>query len=115
MLIECCAGLLDVENPEECIKRETEEETGYRIKSVQKVFDAYMSPGSVTERLYFFKGEYSKEMKVSPGGGLREENEEIEVLEIPFAQAIQMLRSGEIMDGKTIMLLQWAQLNLLLE
>ena len=115
MLIECCAGLLDMENAEECIKRETEEETGYQIKTVQKVFDAYMSPGSVTERLYFFIGEYSKEMKVSPGGGLREENEEIEVLELPFTRAMQMLGSGEIKDGKTIMLLQWAQINSLLE
>jgi len=110
MLIECCAGLLDKDNPEDCIRKETEEETGYKITDVKKVFEAYMSPGSVTEILYFFVAEYSKEMKVSDGGGLAHENENIEVLELPFSKALQMIQTGEIKDGKTIMLLQYAQL-----
>ncbi|WP_114937977.1 GDP-mannose pyrophosphatase NudK [Mucilaginibacter endophyticus] len=110
MLIECCAGLLDRDNPEDCIRKETEEETGYKITDVKKVFEAYMSPGSVTEILYFFVAEYSREMKVSDGGGLAHENENIEVLELPFSQALQMMQTGEIKDGKTIMLLQYAQL-----
>jgi len=114
MLIECCAGLLDKENPEACIKRETEEETGYKIAEVEKVFEAYMSPGSVTEMLYFFIAEYSREMKVNDGGGLSEENENIEVLELPFMQAWDMIKTGEIKDGKTIMLLQYAAINKLL-
>ena len=110
-LIECCAGLLDQDNAEDCIKRETEEETGFRIDKVEKVFEAYMSPGSVTELLYFFVAAYSNEMKLHDGGGLQEENEDIEVLEIPFEKALEMMKSGEIRDGKTIMLLQYAQLN----
>ena len=112
MVIEACAGLLDTENPEECIIRETEEETGYRLSSVKKVFQSYMSPGSVTEILYFFIGEYQSEMKVSEGGGLAEEHENIEVLEYPFNEAYQMITSGEIIDAKTIMLLQYAKINL---
>lgn len=111
MLIEACAGLLDKDNAEDCIKRETEEETGYKITDVKKVFEAYMSPGSVTEMLYFFIAEYSKEMKVNDGGGIEHEQEDIEVLEIPFTQAIEMMNSGEIKDGKTIMLLQYLQLK----
>jgi len=114
-LIECCAGLLDKDNPEDCIKRETEEETGYRITAVKKVFEAYMSPGSVTELLYFFVAEYSNDLKVSEGGGLLEENENIEVLEMPFAKALDMIGTGEIKDGKTIMLLQYAVINRLLD
>jgi GDP-mannose pyrophosphatase NudK len=110
-LIECCAGLLDKDDPEECIKRETEEETGYKISDVKKVFEAYMSPGSVTEILYFFVAEYSKEMKVSDGGGVHEESENIEVLELPFQQALDIINNGEIRDAKTIMLLQYAQIN----
>jgi nudix-type nucleoside diphosphatase (YffH/AdpP family) len=110
-LIECCAGLLDKDDPEECIKRETEEETGYKVSAVKKVFEAYMSPGSVTEILYFFVAEYSKEMKVSDGGGVHEESENIEVLELPFQQALDMITNGEIRDAKTIMLLQYAQIN----
>jgi GDP-mannose pyrophosphatase NudK len=113
-LIECCAGLLDKDNAEDCIRKETEEETGYKITDVKKVFEAYMSPGSVTEILYFFVAEYSKEMKVSEGGGLQEESENIEVLVIPFAKALDMVDTGEIRDGKTIMLLQYAQINNLL-
>lgn len=114
MLIEACAGLLDKENPEDCIRRETEEETGYRIGEVKKVFEAYMSPGSVTEILYFFVAEYSKVMKVNDGGGAEDEQENIEVLEIDFKKAIEMIKTGEIKDGKTIMLLQYAQINALL-
>jgi GDP-mannose pyrophosphatase NudK len=112
MVIEACAGLLDAENPEECIIRETEEETGYRLSSVKKVFQSYMSPGSVTEILHFFIGEYQPNMKVSDGGGLAEEHENIEVLKYSFDQAYQMIATGEIVDAKTIMLLQYAKINL---
>lgn len=111
MLIEACAGLLDTDNPEACIKRETEEETGYRITDVRKIFEAYMSPGSVTEILYFFIAEYSKVMKVSDGGGMEHEQENIEVLEIGIDEAMNMIESGDIKDGKTIMLLQYIKLN----
>jgi len=114
-LIECCAGLLDKDNPEECIKRETEEETGYKISDVKKVFEVYMSPGSVTEMLYFFVAEYAKEMKVSEGGGAHNVSENIEVLELPFEQAVAKIVTGEIKDAKTIMLLQYAQINNLLD
>jgi len=110
-LIECCAGLLDKNNAEDCIRKETEEETGYKISHVQKVFEAYMSPGSVTEILYFFVAEYSKDMKISDGGGADDEHENIEVLELPFAEALEMIKTGQIRDGKTIMLLQYAQIN----
>ena len=111
MLIEACAGLLDEDNAEECIKRETEEETGYQISHVQKVMEAYMSPGSVTETLHFFIAEYSDAMKVSSGGGLEHEQENIEVMELPFQEAVTMMKNGEIRDGKTIMLLQHIQLQ----
>ena len=114
MLIEACAGLLDKDNAEDCIKRETEEETGYKISSVQKIYEAYMSPGSVTEILYFFIAEYSKEMKVGEGGGVEHEGENIEVLEIEIEQALRMIDNGEIKDGKTIMLLQYIKLNSIL-
>lgn len=111
MLIESCAGLLDEDDAEQAIKRETEEETGYQIASVQKVFEAYMSPGSVTEIVYFFVAAYTKDQKVNDGGGVSHEQENIEVLELPFAQALAMVASGEIRDGKTIMLLQYAQIH----
>jgi GDP-mannose pyrophosphatase NudK len=114
MLIEACAGLLDKDNPEDCIKRETEEETGYKISHVRKIFEAYMSPGSVTEILYFFVAEYSNAMKVTEGGGIEHEQEDIEVLEINIDKAMQMVSDGEIKDGKTIMLLQYVKLNQLL-
>lgn len=114
MLIETCAGLLDEDNAEDCIKKEAEEETGYRLDKVQKIFEAYMSPGSVTEKIYFFVAEYSDAMKVSAGGGLEHEQENIEVLELAFNDAYAMIGSGEIKDGKTIMLLQYAKLNQLL-
>lgn len=110
MLIEACAGLLDLDNPEDCIRRETEEETGYKVSSVKKIFESYMSPGSVTEILYFFVAEYDKHMKVTEGGGV-DEHEDIDVMELPFAQAYNMIATGEIKDGKTIMLLQYAKLN----
>ena len=114
MMIECCAGLLDDDNPEECIRRETEEETGYKLSSVQKVFEVYMSPGSVTEILYFFVAEYASVMKVNEGGGAEDEHENIEVMELPFADSLAMIKTGEIRDAKTIMLLQYAQINNLL-
>ena len=113
MLIEACAGLLDKDDAENCIKRETEEETGYKINQVKKVLEAYMSPGSVTEILYFFVAEYTKEQKVNDGGGVIDE-EDIEVMEIDFAKALKMIENGEIKDGKTIMLLQYAQINQLI-
>ncbi len=110
MLIEACAGLLDKDDAENCIKRETEEETGYQISRVKKIFESYMSPGSVTEILYFFVAEYTKEQKVNDGGGVIDE-EDIEVLELDFAKALQMMENGKIKDGKTIMLLQYAQIH----
>lgn len=111
MLIEACAGLLDKDNPEDCIRRETEEETGYQVKDVRKIFEAYMSPGSVTEILHFFVAEYTKSMKVNEGGGVEEDQENIEVLEMGFDEAVQKINTGEIKDAKTIMLLQYAKLN----
>ena len=114
MMVEACAGLLDKDNPEDCIRKETEEETGYKVSKVQKIFEAYMSPGSVTEILYFFVAEYTKEMKVSEGGGVADEQENIEVLELDFEKAYNMIATGEICDGKTIMLLQYAKLNQLI-
>jgi GDP-mannose pyrophosphatase NudK len=111
VLIEACAGLLDQDNPEEAIKRETEEETGYRVKDVRKIFDSYMSPGSVSEILYFFIAEYTPSMKVHEGGGIEHEQEDIEVLEISFDKAYGMIATGEIRDAKTIMLLQYMKIN----
>lgn len=111
MMIEVCAGLLDQDNPESAIIRETEEETGYRISKVQKVFESYMSPGAVTEILYLFVGEYDESMKVSEGGGLDAEQENIEVLEYTFDEAYAMIESGEITDAKTILLLQHAKIK----
>ncbi|WP_316784849.1 GDP-mannose pyrophosphatase NudK [Pedobacter frigiditerrae] len=111
MLIEACAGLLDKDNPEDCIKRETEEETGYKIKDVRKIYEVYMSPGSVTEKLYFFIAEYDSEMKINDGGGVEGEEENIEVLELLIDDAMEMMDSGEIRDAKTIMLLQYIKLK----
>jgi nudix-type nucleoside diphosphatase (YffH/AdpP family) len=113
LMIEACAGLLDKDNPEDCIRKETEEETGYRVTHVEKIYEAYMSPGSVTEILYFFVAEYSKDQKVNEGGGVEGE-ENIEVMELPFDQAWQMIEKGEIKDAKTIMLLQYAKLKSLI-
>jgi nudix-type nucleoside diphosphatase (YffH/AdpP family) len=109
MLIETCAGLLDDEQPEAAILRETEEETGYRLTAVHKVMEAYMSPGSVTERLFFYLAEYSPATEQRGGGGIEEE--EIEVLELPLSQALTMVATGEIQDGKTILLLQYLRLQ----
>lgn len=111
MVIEVCAGMLDQDHPEQCIIRETEEETGYRIKSVQKIMEAYMSPGAITEILHLFIGEYDASMKVHDGGGLEHEQEEIEVIEMLFDDAYQMIATGEIKDAKTILLLQYAKIN----
>ena len=110
MLIEAAAGLLDADNPEDCIRRETEEETGYEIEEIEKVFEVYMSPGSVTEILYFFIAKYRDDMKTSDGGGVDEE-EDIEVLELQFSEAYGMIEAGEIKDAKTIMLLQYLKLT----
>ena len=110
MLIEACAGLLDQDDPETCIAREAFEETGYEISNPRKVMQAYMSPGSVTEILHFFVAEYSRTQRVNDGGGVEEED--IEVMELSFDDALGRIASGEIRDGKTIMLLQYAALNL---
>src|SRR6478609_8625865 len=115
MLIEACAGLLDRDNPEDCIRKETQEETGYKVTDVRKIFEAYMSPGSVTEILYFFIAEYTKSMKVNEGGGIEEEQENIEVIEMRLDEAMNKIGTGEIKDGKTIMLLQYAKLHNLLD
>ena len=114
-LIEIPAGMLDEDNPEQCIIRETEEEVGIRIKSVKKVYEGYSSPGVLTEKMHFFIGEYTEDMKVSKGGGLAGENEDIEVLELPFTEAVRMLNEGEIVDTRTIVLLQYAQIHKLLD
>ena len=108
-LIETPAGKLEDESPEECIKREVLEETGHSVKDVEKIFEAYMSPGSVTELIHFYFAEYQDHMKVSSGGGNNQEQENIQVLEIPLHAAIHMMKTGEIKDAKTIMLLQYAQ------
>jgi len=104
-LIEACAGLLDGQDAASCIKREAEEETGYRVRAPRHLFDAYMSPGSVTECLRFFVAEYQREDRITSGGGDFREGEDIETLEITLSNAVQMIDSGEIRDGKTIMLL----------
>ena len=111
LLIETPAGLLDGEHPEEAIRREAIEETGYQVRDVRFLFKCFMSPGAVTELIHFYAAIIDVEDRVSEGGGLEEENEDIEVLEIPLSQALTMVESGEILDGKTIMLLQWALLN----
>ncbi|MCL4136590.1 UNVERIFIED_CONTAM: hypothetical protein GTU68_033924 [Idotea baltica] len=111
-LIEAAAGLLDNVNPAERIRLEVEEETGYRIQNVTPVFEAFMSPGSVTERIYFFIAAYTETDRVSSGGGVADEGEDIEVLEIKFSQALNMIKTGEIRDGKTIMLLQHVALHI---
>lgn len=113
-LIEICAGLLDKDNPEACIIRETAEEVGYRLKSVKKIYEAYSSPGVMTEKMHFFIGEYTDHMKVNAGGGLESEHEDIEVLELPFKDVIEMLNNGKIHDTRTIVLLQYAQIHNLL-
>lgn len=110
-VLETCAGMLDNDQPEACIIREIEEETGYKVNTVTKIFKAYSSPGALTEILHYFIAEYSEDMKVNEGGGLDSENEDIEVLEMPFEFAVNMITTGEIEDVKTICLLQYAQIN----
>jgi nudix-type nucleoside diphosphatase (YffH/AdpP family) len=112
LLIEAVAGKLDDESPEVRIRAEAEEETGYRIGEIQKVFEAFMSPGSITEKLHFFVAEYQPGMRVGSGGGIADEGEDIEVLELPIDQALAMVADGRIADAKTIMLLQYAALKL---
>ena len=111
MLIEACAGLLDEDDPEAAIRREAEEETGYRVERIEKVMEVFMSPGSVTQRLHFFVARYDDDTQRSDGSGVEAEGEDIEVLELPFSQAMDMIASGEIIDAKTIMLLQYARLH----
>ncbi|HEY5952979.1 MAG TPA: NUDIX domain-containing protein [Terrimicrobiaceae bacterium] len=106
MLLEACAGLLDSEDPEETIRREVEEETGFRIGPPQKLFELYMSPGSVTEKLFFYLAEYDHSDRVSSGGGDQNEGEDIEIVELTFDQAFAMMDAGEIQDAKTLILLQ---------
>ncbi len=112
MVIEAAAGLLDQAGPEERIRAEAEEETGHHVRDVRKIFEAFMSPGSVTEKLHFFVGAYTPADLTHPGGGIASEGEDIEVLELPLGQALAMIGTGEIADAKTIMLLQYAALHL---
>jgi nudix-type nucleoside diphosphatase (YffH/AdpP family) len=112
LLIEAAAGLLDDASPEDRIRAEAEEEIGYRLRHVHKVFEAFMSPGAVTEMIHFFVAEYEPEMRVSDGGGLAHEGEDIEVLELAFDEALKMISDGRIVDAKTIMLLQHAALKI---
>jgi nudix-type nucleoside diphosphatase (YffH/AdpP family) len=112
LLIEALAGLLDNEAPEVRIRAEAEEETGYRLGEITKIFEAFMSPGAVTEKLHFFVAEYEATMRVGSGGGIASEGEEIEVLELPIDQALAMIADGRIADAKTIMLLQYTALNI---
>lgn len=110
-LIETAAGLLDNASPEKRIIAEAQEETGFKVEKIEKVFEAYMSPGSVTEKLYFYIAEYHDHDRISAGGGLADEGEDIEVLEWPFPKALEAIKKGEIVDGKTIMLIQYLALN----
>ncbi|GEM49727.1 NUDIX domain-containing protein [Deinococcus cellulosilyticus] len=109
LLVETPAGLLDEADPEACICREVKEETGYHLEKAQKIFEAFSSPGSVTEKLHYFVAEYDPASRESSGGGLKEEGEEIEVLELPFSEALHMIEMGKIVDAKTILLLQYAK------
>ena len=111
LMIEAAAGLLDKAEPEARIRAEVEEEIGYRLGAVRKIFECFMSPGSVTERLHFFVAEYDASMRISDGGGVEAEGEEIDVLELDLDQALAMVAGGEIVDAKTILLLQYAALS----
>ena len=112
LMIEAAAGLLDNEAPEVRIRAEAEEEIGYRLGEVRKIFEAFMTPGAVTEKMHFFVAEYETAMKIGSGGGLASEGEDIEVLELPIEQALAMVEDGRIVDAKTIMLLQYAALKI---
>jgi len=114
MMIEVCAGLLDGDDPLTCIIKEAEEETGYKIQSASKVLEVFSTPGAVTEIIHYFVAEYNSKMKVSGGGGKKDETEEIEVLEIDFNRALSMIEEGKINDAKTIILLQYAKIHNLL-
>jgi nudix-type nucleoside diphosphatase (YffH/AdpP family) len=112
LMVEVPAGVLDAASPEDCIRAEAEQEAGYRVREPRKVFEAFMSPGAVTERLHFFVAEYEPGDRIGDGGGLHDEGEDIEVFELPFDEAMAMLARGEIVDAKTIMLLQHAAIAL---
>lgn len=115
MLIETCGGLLDAHDPETAMRHEVEQETGFLVHDMRQVYEIYMSPGSVTERIHFFVGQYEADERVSQGGGLETEGEDIDVIELPFSRALEMMASGEICDGKTIILLQYALIHRLLD
>ena len=106
VFIEVCAGVLDGDKPEDCVKKEAIEETGYEIFNIRKVFDSYMSPGAVTERLHLFIAEYDSTKKIALGGGLNDETEDIELLEIPLKELNKTIYEGKIRDAKSIMLIQ---------
>jgi nudix-type nucleoside diphosphatase (YffH/AdpP family) len=112
LMIEAAAGVLDGESPDVRIRAEAEEEIGYRLGAIRKLFEAFMSPGALTERMHFFVAEYESSMQVGSGGGIASEGEDIEVLELPIDQALAMIGDGRIADAKTIMLLQYAALNI---
>lgn len=107
MLIETCAGLLDSDEPEECVRKEAIEETGFEVGEVRKLFELFMSPGGVTELIHFFIAEYNDTQRANDGGGV--DDEEIEVLELPYHRALEMMANGEIRDGKAVILLQYLQ------
>lgn len=107
MLIETCAGLLDSDEPEECVRKEAIEETGFEVGEVRKLFELFMSPGGVTELIYFFIAEYNDTQRANDGGGV--DDEDIEVLELPYHRALEMMANGEIRDGKAVILLQYLQ------
>lgn len=111
MLVETPAGLLDGDAPEECIRREAEEETGYRASDVRQVYSLYMSPGAVTEWVALFVGTYDEHSRVADGGGVAHEGEDIDVVELTVGEALAMVERGEINDAKTVILLQWLQLH----
>ncbi|MCL6218293.1 NUDIX domain-containing protein [Zunongwangia pacifica] len=114
-MIEACAGLLDGLTPEECVVKETEEETGYKIETPKRLFHSYMVAGAVTEIIYFFIAPYNESMKIAKGGGLKDEGEEIEILEFDFDEAYKMIFTGQIIDAKTIMLLQHMKIEKIME
>ncbi|WP_304163704.1 GDP-mannose pyrophosphatase NudK [Lonsdalea britannica] len=109
MLLEACAGMLDDHSPEACVRHEAIEETGYVVRDVEKLFEAYMSPGGVTEIIHFFAAQYDESLRDNRGGGI--DDEDIEVVELPFTEAVAMMKDGRIKDAKTIMLLQYAQIQ----
>jgi nudix-type nucleoside diphosphatase (YffH/AdpP family) len=114
MMIEVCAGLLDKNDPITCIKNEVLEETGYKVDQIKKVFELYSTPGAVTEKIHYFIAEYNQSMKVNAGGGLENETEEIEVLELNFKEVLALISAGKIKDAKTVILLQYAMINKLI-